>query len=161
MDVTSADRAQWAAEALAAYNDQAPRDVLSLQRAERVRLGILAAEALARATRYDTAAHVVDDSEVADEVIGDLMHYTLHLASDRITPAQLIQAAEEIRNPTLSTVATVLMLAAHEVERVAAMLAAVMDAADAFGCDVATLLARAQGAYEADVATEAGERARP
>ncbi|NWF30852.1 hypothetical protein HW130_32180 [Streptomyces sp. PKU-EA00015] len=50
-DVTNADRTTWAAEALAAYNDAAPDQLLPVpEQAERVRLGIIAAETLARAT---------------------------------------------------------------------------------------------------------------
>ncbi|MFP8908371.1 hypothetical protein [Streptomyces atacamensis] len=157
-DVTNADRAQWAAEALAAYNDRAPRDVLSLSLAQRVRIGIEAAEAMARETRTNPAEQVVDNRETADELITDLMAYVFHLAFGRIIPDQLIRAAEEIRRPIPGTADTMRVLAAIEVDRVAAMLAALMDAAAAYGCDLAVMLANARGQFETDMAEEADER---
>lgn len=135
-EVTSADRAAWAAEALAAYNEAAPDQLLPVpEQAERARLGIIAAEALARATRRDAR------EESADQVIGDLFAYAFLLADGRATPGQLIQAAEEMRSTDYPVMLnTVCEVAAADVERVAAMLAACMDAAEHFGCDAPAML---------------------
>lgn len=160
-DVTNADRAAWAAEALAAYNDAAPDQLLPVpEQAERVRLGVIAAEALARATRWDTREHTVNTEESADEVIGDLFAYAFLLADGRATPGQLIQAAEEMRSTDYPvTLNTVCEVAAADVERVAAMLAACMDAAEHFGCDAPGMLEDARLWTEELKAEEAYETA--
>lgn len=158
-DVTSDDRAAWAAEALAAYNAAAPAQLLPVpEQAERVRLGIISADALVRATHR--GAWTVDDQESADEVIGDLFAYTFLMADGRATPDQLTRAAEELRSTqypvTFSAVAEV---AAADAERVAAMLAACMDAAEHFGCDVPAMLRSAQDYAEESQAEEAYDNA--
>lgn len=158
MDLTNADRAQWAAEALAAYNNQAPGDVLSLSQVERVRLGVEAAESLARATRHVSAEKVVSEREAADELFSDLTAYVFHLTFGHIIPPHLIRAAEEIRHPNDSTADTVQALATIQMDRVAAMLSALMDAAEAYGCDLSAMLADARGRFETDMAEEADER---
>ncbi|MDX2845838.1 hypothetical protein PV377_44175 [Streptomyces ipomoeae] len=155
-DVTTDDRAAWAAEALAAYNTAAPDRLLPVpEQAERVRLGIIAAEALARATRWNRREWIVDDQDSADEVIGDLFAYIFLLSDGRATADQLIQAAEEMRSTHPVTLAAVCEVAAADVERVAAMLAACMDAAEHFGCDVPNMLDSARQFAEETKAEEA------
>ncbi|OII59992.1 hypothetical protein BJP40_12030 [Streptomyces sp. CC53] len=156
-DVTNADRAAWAAEALAAYNDASPDRLLPVpETAERVRLGTIAAEALARATRRNPREHTVTDEESAHEVIGDLFAYAFLLADGRATPGQLTRAAEEMRSTAYPvTLNAVCEVAAADVERVAAMLAACMDAAEHFGCDVPRMLENARRWAETTKAEEA------
>ncbi|MFC8671035.1 hypothetical protein [Streptomyces sp. NPDC057199] len=160
-DVTNDDRAAWAAEALAAYNAAAPDQLLPVpEQAERVRLGVIAAETLARATRWQRSEWIVNDQESADEVIGDLFTYIFLLADGRATPDQLTRAAEELRSTQYPvTLGAACEVAAADVERVAAMLAACMDAAEHFGCDVPAMLHSAQQFAEETKAEEAYDNA--
>ncbi|WP_326655696.1 hypothetical protein [Streptomyces sp. NBC_01750] len=154
-DVTGADRAAWAAIALAAYNDEAPDHLLPLPTAaERERFGILAAEAMARTIRHNPADQAVNCRERADETIGDLIAYVFHLVDGRVTPDQLTRAAEEMRSPYPIRLDAVCVVAAADVDRVAAMLAALMEAAISFGCDVPAMLADSRTCYEEAKAEE-------
>ncbi|WP_328765924.1 hypothetical protein [Streptomyces sp. NBC_00267] len=160
-DVTNADRAAWAAEALAAYNDAAPDQLLPVpEQAQRVRLGIIAAETLARATRWQRSEWTVNDQESADEVIGDLFAYIFMLSDGRATPDQLTRAAEEMRSTHYPvTLTAVCEVTAADVERVAAMLAACMDAAEHFGCDLPGMLHSARQFAEETKTEEAYDNA--
>ncbi|MEV0926907.1 hypothetical protein AB0I99_17575 [Streptomyces spongiicola] len=141
------------------YNDAAPDQLLPVpEQAERVRLGIIAAEALARVTPWDAREYTVNDEESADEVIGDLFAYAFLLADGRATPGQLTRSAEEMRSTDYPvTLNTVCEVAAADVERVVAMLAACMDAAGHFGCDVPAMLDHARLCAEEMKAEEASE----
>ncbi|WP_329151204.1 hypothetical protein OG275_38235 (plasmid) [Streptomyces niveus] len=146
-DVTGAQRAAWATIALDAYTTEAPEHLLPLPAApERVRLGVAAAEAMARATRYNPADRAVTDTASAYETIGDLVAYVFHLGDHhQVTPDQLIRAADEMRSPYPKSLdAVCLAAAAADVDRVAAMLAALIEAAESFGCDVPALVADAR-----------------
>jgi hypothetical protein len=160
-DVTNADRAEWAARALAAYNEAAPDPLLPVpEQAERVRLGVIAAETLARVTRWNSREWTVVDQESADEVIGDLFAYIFLLADGRATPDQLTRAAEELRSTQYPVTFSALgEVAAADVERVAAMLAACMDAAEHFGCDALAMLRSAENFTEESKAEEAYDNA--
>lgn len=154
-DVTGADRAGWAAIALAAYNDQAPDHLLPLPTAaERVRLGILAAEAMARAIKHKADDQTVNCRDDADGTIGDLIAYVFNLVDGRVTPEQLIRAAEEMRSPYPKQLGAVCVVAAADIDRVAAMLAALMEAAESFECDVPAMLADSREFYEEAKAEE-------
>lgn len=145
MYVTNEDRAQWAAEALAAYTAEAPASFLPFpEQSERVRLGIIAAGALARATRHAEQCHTVDDREGAEEIIGDLISYAFLMVDGLATPDQLTRAAAEMRSTdypvTLTAVCEVSAPRAQPADWVAAMLAACIDAAEHFGCNVPGML---------------------
>nr|AHE39792.1 Cysteine synthase A [Streptomyces sp. F8] len=83
-ECTNADRAAWASEALEAYNQHAPTTLLPVpERTERVRLGVLAAEAMAQVAFNHPGDQVVDDQESADRVIGDLVAQLFCLTDGR------------------------------------------------------------------------------
>ncbi|MFD8956327.1 hypothetical protein ACFXKH_35895 [Streptomyces caelestis] len=139
----NAVREEWAAEALTAYNGAAPAALLPFpDRTERVRLGIIAAEALARVTRSNRDEHTVDDQDIAD-----LLCYAVLLAEGRATADQLTRAAAEMRSTdypvTLTAVCEVSAPDARPADHIAAMIAAALDAAEHFGCDVPAMLAHA------------------
>ncbi|MFD5342229.1 hypothetical protein ACFWJY_00280 [Streptomyces anulatus] len=155
-------REEWAAEALTAYNGTAPAALLPFpDRTERVRLGIIAAEALARVTRSNRDEHTVDDQDIADEVIADLLCYAVLLAEGRATADQLTRAAAEMRSTdypvTLTAVCEVSAPDARPADRIAAMIAAALDAAEHFGCDVPAMLAHAVTCAQAMRDEEAAE----
>ncbi|MFD4224706.1 hypothetical protein [Streptomyces griseus] len=159
-DLTNADRADWAADALNAYDKVAPAALLPFpERAERVRLGIIAAEALARVTRATADGHTVDHQDIADEVIGDLLCYAVLLAEGRATADQPTRAAAEMRSTdypvTLTAVCEVSAPDAQPADRIAAMIAAALDAAESFGCDVPAMLDHAVTCAEEMQAEEA------
>ncbi|MFI0596644.1 hypothetical protein [Streptomyces griseus] len=164
MDLTNAARADWAADALNAYARAAPAALLPFpERAERVRLGIVAAEALARVTRATTDGHTVDHQDIADEVevIGDLLCYAVLLAEGRATADQLTRAAAEMRSTdypvTLTAVCKISTPDAQPADRIAAMMAAALEAAEHYGCDVPTMLAHAVTCAQDMQAEEAAE----
>ncbi|MFI6688444.1 hypothetical protein [Streptomyces sp. NPDC050485] len=159
-EYTNADRAAWASEALKAYNKQAPATLLPVpERAERVRLGILAAEAMAQVAFNIPDDRVVDDQESADRVIGDLVAQLFCLADGRVSPRELHQAAEELRSEAHPvSLMTVCAVAASGAEREAAMLAALLDAAESFGCDIPGMVDSARDYFE-DLKAEEGESA--
>ncbi|MEU8544536.1 hypothetical protein AB0C52_31845 [Streptomyces sp. NPDC048717] len=146
---TLADRAEWASRALKAYNRQAPTALLPVpQLAERIQLGILAAEAMAEEVFGIPADRVVDDQESADRVIGDLIAQLFCLTNERVTAHELHQAAEGLRSETYPVKLDVLCaVAAAHAEREAAMLAALIDAAESFGCDVPDMVDSARAYY--------------
>ncbi|MEU4032347.1 hypothetical protein [Streptomyces anulatus] len=155
-------REEWAAEALTAYNGAAPAALLPFpDRTERVRLGIIAAEALARVTRRNRDGHTVDGPDIADEVIGDLLCYAVLLAEGRATADQLTRAAAEMRSTdypvTLTAVCEVSAPDARPADRIAAMIAAALDAAEHFGCDVPAMLDHAVTCAQEMQAEEAAE----
>ncbi|MFJ4003928.1 hypothetical protein ACIPWL_10770 [Streptomyces sp. NPDC090023] len=147
---TFADQAEWATRALEAYNKQAPTALLPVpQLAERIRLGILAAEAMAQEVFSNPADRIVDDQESADRVIGDLIAQLFCLTNERVTAHELHQAAEGLRSEQYPVKLDVLCtVAAAHAEREAAMLAALMDAAGSFGCDVPDMVDSARAYYE-------------
>ncbi|MGW1666808.1 hypothetical protein [Streptomyces microflavus] len=145
MYVTNGDRTHWATQALDAFTAEAPASLLPFPaQTERVRLGIIAAEALARATRWHADEQTVTDEESAEEIIGDLMSYSFLLVDGQVTPDQLTRAADEMRSTDypvmLTAVCEVSAPSAQPADRVAAMLAACIDAAESFGCDVTGML---------------------
>ncbi|WP_435057643.1 hypothetical protein [Streptomyces sp. bgisy060] len=149
-ECTLADRAEWASEALKAYNRQAPEALLPVPRlAERVRLGVLAAEAMAGNVFSNPREQVVDDQESADRVIGDLIAQVFCLTDERVTPRELHQAAEGLRSEAYPVKLDVLCaVAAAGAGQEAAMLAALMDAAESFGCDVPGMVDSARAYFE-------------
>ncbi|MEV2262778.1 hypothetical protein [Streptomyces anulatus] len=158
----NAIREEWAAEALTAYITAAPVSFLPFpERTERVRLGIIAAEALARVTRRNRDGHTVDGQDIADEVIGDLLCYAVLLAEGRATADQLTRAAAEMRSTdypvTLTAVCEVSAPDARPADRIAAMIAAALDAAEHFGCDVPAMLDHAVTCAQEMQAEEAAE----
>ncbi|MFE2268539.1 hypothetical protein ACFXB4_04815 [Streptomyces lavendulae] len=157
-ECTNADRAGWASVALEAFNEQAPATLLPVpERAERVRLGILAAEAMAQVTFEIPEDQVVDDRYSADRVIGDLVAQLFCLTDGRVSTRDLHQAAEELRSEAYPvSLNAVCAVAAAGAEREAAMLAALMDAAESFGCDVPGMVASARDYFEDLKAEEAG-----
>ncbi|MFD6967165.1 hypothetical protein [Streptomyces sp. NPDC059949] len=159
-EYTNADRAAWASKALDAYNQQAPEPLLPVpERAERVRLGVLAAEAMAQVTFNDPGDRVVDDRDSADRVIGDLVAQLFCLTDGRVSPRDLHQAAEELRSEAYPVRLTaVCAVAAAGANREAAMLAALMDAAQSFGCDVPGMVTNARDYFE-DLKAEEAESA--
>lgn len=146
---TLADRAEWATSALEAYNRQAPTALLPVPRLpERIRLGVLAAEAMAQEVFGNPADRVVDDQESADRVIGDLIAQLFCLTNGRVTARELHQAAEGLRSEAYPVKLDVLCaVAAAHAEQEAAMLAALMDAAESFGCDVPDMVDSARAYY--------------
>ncbi|MFD5372547.1 hypothetical protein [Streptomyces sp. NPDC127103] len=158
-DVTNSDRAEWAAAALSAYNEAAPTPLFPVpERAERVRLGVIAAEAMAAETRHVPDERVVDSRESAEEIIGDLIGYVFCLTDGQVDPDELRQAAEELRAQAYPVQLTALCaVAVAEAERAAAMLAALTDAAESFGCDVRAMVADAYEFFEASKAEEEEE----
>lgn len=166
----NAIREEWAAEALAAYslaayNAAAPATLLPFpEQPERVRLGIIAAEALARVTRTAAAGHTLTDQSIANEVIGDLLCFAVLLAEGRATADQLTRAAAEMRSTdypvSLTAVCEVSTPDAQPADRIAAMMAAALDAAAHFGCDTAAMLAHAVACAETMQAEEAAEEGR-
>ncbi|MER7049941.1 hypothetical protein [Streptomyces jumonjinensis] len=153
------ERAEWAAIALNAYMDEAPRTLVPIPNdSERVRLGVVAAEAMARATRSDSADHVVNDYLSAELIIGDLIVYLFHMVDDKVTPDQIIAAAEEMRAPYPVTLTALCTVAAADAGYPAAMLAALMEAAAHFGCDVSETTAQAKDFYEEEKAEEEAEQ---
>ncbi|WP_073229303.1 hypothetical protein [Streptomyces sp. NBRC 110465] len=161
-DLTNAVREEWAAEALTAYNAAAPAGLLPFpEQPERVRLGIIAAEALARVTRTTASGHTLTDRDVADAVIGDLLCYAVLLAEGRATGDQLTRAAAEMRSTdypvTLTAVCEVSTPDAQPADRIAAMMAAALDAAEHFGCDAVAMLDHAVACAEKMQAEEAAE----
>ncbi|MGW1769876.1 hypothetical protein ACWCQL_38245 [Streptomyces sp. NPDC002073] len=155
-DTTNQERTGWAATALEAYNREAPALIFAPDQNERVRLGILAAEAYARATRHDPADQRVTDKASAALTIGDLMEDAFHLAdSYAVTPETLIAATKELSAAQWPTeLKAVCAMATVNAERVAAMLAALCAAAEAYGCDVPEMMADARAFYEVDKAKE-------
>ncbi|NWF30853.1 hypothetical protein HW130_32185 [Streptomyces sp. PKU-EA00015] len=102
----------------------------------------------------------MNDQQSADEVIGDLFAYIFLLADGRATPDQLTRAAEEMRSTRYPVTLNALCeVTAADVERVAAMLAACMDAAEHFGCDVPGMLHFARLCAEDMKAEEAHDNA--
>ncbi|MFE0777983.1 hypothetical protein [Streptomyces sp. NPDC058861] len=157
-EYTLADRAAWADVALKAYNRQAPKALLPVPKlAERVRLGVLAAEAMTQMAFNLPGDRVVDDQENADRVIGDLVAQVFCLTDGRVTAHELHQAAEGLRSETYPVKLDVLCaVAASGAEREAVMLAALLDAAESFGCDVPGMVTSAHGCFEDLKAEEAG-----
>jgi hypothetical protein len=147
---TLADQAEWATRALEAYNRQAPAALLPVPRLpERIRLGVLAAEAMAQEVFGDPADRIVDDQESADRVIGDLIAQLFCLTDERVTAYELHQAAEGLRSEAYPVKLDVLCaIAAARAEREAVMLAALMDAAESFGCDVPDMVDSARAYFE-------------
>ncbi|MEV6583873.1 hypothetical protein AB0M92_37715 [Streptomyces sp. NPDC051582] len=156
-ECTNADRAAWASEALEAYNQHAPTTLLPVpERTERVRLGVLAAEAMAQVAFNHPGDQVVDDQESADRVIGDLVAQLFCLTDGRVSSRDLYQAAEELRSEAYPVHLTaVCAVVAAGAEREAGMLAALLDAAQSFGCDVPGLVASARDYFEDLKAEEA------
>ncbi|EDY49274.1 hypothetical protein [Streptomyces clavuligerus] len=161
-ECTLADRAAWASEALMAYNSQAPKDVLSApELAERVRLGVLAAEAMARVAFDVPGDQVVVDQESADRVIGDLVTQVFCLTDGRVSADELYEAAQELRGEEYPVKLDALgAVAAAGAEREAAMLSTLLDAAQFFGCDVPDMVFYAREYFE-DLRAEEAETARP
>ncbi|OEJ29059.1 hypothetical protein AS594_36280 [Streptomyces agglomeratus] len=149
-ECTLADRAAWANAALKAYNRQAPKALLPVpELAERVRLGVLAAEAMAQIAFNIPGDRVVDDQERADRVIGDLVAQVFCLTDGRVTAHELHQAAERLRSDAYPVRLDVLCaVVAAGAEREAAMLAALLDAAQSFGCDVPGMVDSARAYFE-------------
>ncbi|MFC7983276.1 hypothetical protein [Streptomyces sp. NPDC057336] len=149
-ECTLADRAAWAHAALEAYNRQAPKALLPVPKlAERVRLGVLAAEAMAQIAFSIPDDRVVDDQESADRVIGDLVAQVFCLTDGRVTAHELHQAAEGLRSEAYPVKLDVLCaVAAAGAEREAAMLAALLDAAESFGCDIPGMVDSARNYFE-------------
>ena len=147
---TLADRAAWASAALEAYNRQAPKALLPVPKlAERVRLGVLAAETMAQIAFNIPDERVVDDQESADRVIGDLVAQVFCLTDGRVTARELHQAAEGLRSEAYPVKLDVLCaVAAAGAEREAAMLAALLDEAQSFGCDIPELVDSARAYFE-------------
>ncbi|MHC3394770.1 hypothetical protein ACLQ2E_35760 [Streptomyces lavendulocolor] len=162
-ECTNEERADWAATALAAYNEQAPAPLFPVpDPAERVRLGVIAAEAMARTVFHNPGDQVVDDQDAAERVIGDLIVYTFCLADGQASPDVLTQAAEELRSTAYPVELTALcVVAAAEGERVAAMLAALFEAAEAFSCDVPAMVDGARAYFELLKHEEAEEEGEP
>ncbi|MCY0961789.1 hypothetical protein [Streptomyces sp. H27-H5] len=160
-DVTSAERAGWAAIALDAYNEVAPAPLFPVPSTSALaHLGTVAATAYAEATRNDPADREVHDAFSANLVIGDLIADLYHLADEQeIAADQITEAAEELRARSYPVQLTALCaVAAAGAERLAAMLAALMESAEAFGCDVPEMVADAQAFYEDCKAEEAISR---
>jgi hypothetical protein len=149
-ECTNADRAAWASAALEAYNRQAPTALLPVPKlAERVRLGVLAAEAMAQVAFSNPDDRVVADEDSADRVIGDLVAQVFCLTDGRVTAHELHQAAEGLRSEAYPVRLDVLCaVAAAGAEREAAMLAALLDAAQSFGCDVTGMVDSARAYFE-------------
>lgn len=147
---TLADQAHWAFLALEAYTEAAPGALFPVPRPEeRVRLGVLAADAMACKVRHLPADRSVTDQASAEGVIGDLLVYVFCLTGQDIVPKVLLQAVEELRFTTPPVRLTAVTEAAStDVERAAAMLAALIEAAHAYGCDVPEMTARAVDYYE-------------
>ncbi|WP_323452113.1 hypothetical protein [Streptomyces yaizuensis] len=157
--MSNEERAEWAAIALNAYRSEAPRTLFPIPNEfERVRLGVVAAEAMARATRHNPADHVVNDYISAELIIGDLIVYVFHLVDDKVTPDQIIAAAEEMRTPYPVTLTALCTVAAADAGQTAAMLAALMEAAAHFGCDLPETVAQAKDFYEEEKAEEEAEQ---
>ncbi|MFZ3491857.1 hypothetical protein ACODT5_01205 [Streptomyces sp. 5.8] len=154
---STTDHAAWAEAALDAYNEEAPATLLPMpERAERVRLGILAAEAMAEVTFGIPSDRVVDDQHSADRVIGDLVVNLFCLTDGRISPRELHQAAEELRSEASpGSLTAVSAVTAAGAEREAAMLAALLDAAQSFECDVPAMVDSARDYFEDLKADEA------
>ncbi|MCX4808949.1 hypothetical protein OG594_46715 [Streptomyces sp. NBC_01214] len=160
-DVTSAERAEWAAIALEAYGDAAPTPLFPVPSPSALaHLGTIAATAYAEATRHNPADRDVNDTLSANLVIGDLIADLYHLADEQqIAADQLTEAAEELRARRYPVQPTALCaVAAAGAERLAAMLAALMESAEAFGCDVPEMVADAHAFYEDCMAEEALSR---
>lgn len=101
---------------------------------------------------------VVDDQESADRVIGDLVAQVFCLTDGRVTARELHQAAEGLRSEAYPVKLDVLCaVAAAGAEREAAMLAALLDAAQSFGCDVPGLVDSARAYFETLKAEEEAE----
>ncbi|MEU0671272.1 hypothetical protein ABZ508_35455 [Streptomyces lavendulocolor] len=160
-ECTNEDRADWAAIALTAYTEQAPASLFPApDRAERVRLGVVAAEAMARTVFRNPVEQVVDGEESAERVIGDLITYVFCLADEQASPDALTRAAEELRSTAYPvTLAALCEVAAAEAERVAAMLAALFEAAEAFGCDVPAMIDSSREWFELLKEAEEAEEA--
>ncbi|MFD8731486.1 hypothetical protein [Streptomyces sp. NPDC059611] len=145
-----AERTAWAEAALVAYNRHAPTALLPVpELAERVRLGVLAAEAMAQSAFSLLGDQTVHDKESADRVIGDLIAQVFRLTDDQVTAQELHQAARGLRSEAYPVKLDVLCaVAAAGAEREAAMLAALMDAAESFGCEVSGMVESARDHFE-------------
>ncbi|BDT39678.1 hypothetical protein [Streptomyces yaizuensis] len=152
-ELTMTDRADRARIALDAYTAEAPANLFSFHlHDERVRLGVVAVEAVARATRRDPATL---SQETADELLGDLIAYVFCLADGRIRPPELTRAAEQFR--TSRPIRLDAALAADEagMGRVAAMLGAIIDVAHEYDCAVTWMVEDAEEFLEEQRAAEA------
>ncbi|MER5757640.1 hypothetical protein [Streptomyces sp. NPDC002082] len=123
--VTMEEQADWAVLALNMYSQAALTGPRTDSREDRVRLGVLAANAVAQETRYLPGDQAVHDRRSADGIIGDLLVYVFCLTHEDIEPAALLQAAEQQRSVPGATGTGA-----------DSMVAALLDSAEAYGCDV-------------------------
>ncbi|MFI9366062.1 hypothetical protein ACIG5E_34180 [Kitasatospora sp. NPDC053057] len=139
-----------AAEALAQYNNEAPDDMLTLTTADRIHYGTAALQAIT-ARRFATRHQAARDFRA---LVADLFH----LAHGRITAGGLWLAAQEIRHHRPGVEHSVTVLRAVEVDQCAALLAALVEAAQAHGIETAELFSAARAQFEAE--NEAADRSR-
>ncbi len=133
-----------AALALASYNNTAPDDMLTLTTRERIQYGTAAVQAAAGARPFTTYRQAGRDFRA---LVADLFHLT----HGRITPPYLWLAGHEIRHHRPSVEHSVTVLRAVEVDQCAALLAAVVEAAEAHGIDADELFAGARAQFTAEV----------
>ncbi|MEU7095898.1 hypothetical protein [Kitasatospora aureofaciens] len=133
-----------AALALATYNNTAPDDMLTLTTGDRIRYGTAALQSATGARPFTTHRQAARDFRA---LLADLFHLT----SGRITAAHLWLAAREIREGRPGVEHSVTVLRAVEVDQCAALLAALVDAAEAHGVDPDELFVAARALFAAEV----------
>ncbi|MER6365836.1 hypothetical protein [Kitasatospora sp. NPDC001527] len=137
-----------AALALATYNDRAPDDVLALSVGERIQHGTAALQAATGPRRFVAAQQARRDFCA---LVADLFHLT----GDRITSTQLWFAAREIMTTTPPGEKFVryslAMLQAMRLDQCAALLAALVEAAQAHGIEPDELFVAARALFTAEV----------
>ncbi|MFI5865831.1 hypothetical protein [Streptomyces sp. NPDC051546] len=138
---SSEDRARWGQISLDAYLEAGGTNLSYRPRADRIRLGIAAAEAMARETRDRPWEAVVDSEEASAEIIGDAISYVFFLTADQAAPSVVIEAANQARAGNQDD-------SAGAATNAARMLADLMEAADFFGSDAEYLVLDGRAFHE-------------